>query len=122
MARQERADTEEGSTATEIKRQVYTLENAMEAPITELYVYQTKGENLVPDGLQPGEQVKAEIFGHWLHTPDETLYTVEFVSKGKTYSFSTLHVEDLFEVLYLKGATEADGVSSATPVSFEKAE
>ena len=122
MAAQKRADMEEADVPTEIRRQVYTLENAMDAPITELYVYQSKGENLVPEGLQPGEQVSAEVFGHWLHTPDETLYTVEFVSGENTYSFRTLHVEDLFEVLYLTGAQETDGVSGATPVAFVKAQ
>ncbi len=122
MARQQRADSSTANGPTEIRRRVYTLENAMNTPITELYVYQSKGENLVPSGLQPGEQIDAEVFGHWLHTPDETLYTVEFVSDGETYSFRTLHVEDLFEILYLKGAQEMDGVSGTTPVAFAKAE
>ena len=36
-----------------------------------------------------------------------------------TYSIKTLHVEDVFEVLYLTGA---DAVAGATPVAFEKPE
>lgn len=107
----------------EIITRTYTLENAMDKEITELYVYKSKGENLVPDGLQPGEQVQAEVFGYYLHTPNETLYTVEYTTEGdklvNTYSIRTLHVEDLFEVLYLTGA---DAVAGATPVAFAKPE
>lgn len=104
----------------EIVDRVYTLENAMDTTITELYVHQSKGENLVPDGLEPGEQVSAEVFGYYLHTPNETLYTVEFVADGNTYSIETLHVEDLFEVLYLVGTDEdaTDATSGATVVAF----
>ena len=65
----------------EIVTRTYTLENAMDKEITELYVYKSKGENLVPDGLQPGEQVQAEVFGYYLHTPNETLYTVEYTTE-----------------------------------------
>ncbi len=107
----------------EIVTRTYTLENAMDKEITELYVYKSRGENLVPDGLQPGEQVQAEVFGYYLHTPNETLYTVEYTTEGEkfvnTYSIRTLHVEDLFEVLYLTGA---DAVAGATPVAFAKPE
>ena len=107
----------------EIVTRTYTLENAMDKEITELYVYKSRGENLVPDGLQPGEQVQAEVFGYYLHTPNETLYTVEYTTEGdkyvNTYSIRTLHVEDLFEVLYLTGA---DAVAGATPVAFAKPE
>ena len=107
----------------EIVTRIYTLENAMDVEITELYVYKSRGENLVPDGLQPGEQVQAEVFGYYLHTPNETLYTVEYTTVGEkfenTYSIKTLHVEDLFEVLYLTGA---DAVAGATPVAFAKPE
>ena len=103
----------------EIVTRTYTLENAMDKEITELYVYKSRGENLVPDGLKPGEQVQAEVFGYYLHTPNETLYTVEYTTEGdkfvNTYSIRTLHVEDLFEVLYLTGA---DAVAGATPVAF----
>ena len=103
----------------EIVKRTYTLENAMDVAITELYVYKSRGENLVPDGLQPGEQVQAEVFGYYLHTPNETLYTVEYTTAGEkfvnTYSIRTLHIEDLFEVLYLTGA---DAVAGATPVAF----
>ena len=103
----------------EIVTRAYTLENAMDKEITELYVYKSRGENLVPDGLQPGEQVQAEVFGYYLHTPNETLYTVEYTTESdkfvNTYSIRTLHVEDLFEVLYLTGA---DAVAGATPVAF----
>ena len=102
----------------EIVTRTYTLENAMNTAITELYVYKSKGENLTPDGLKPGEQVTAEVFGYWLHTPNETLYTVEFVVNDATYSFKTLHIEDLFEVLYLVGTEDVDATSGATPVAF----
>ena len=103
----------------ELVRRTYTLENAMDQDITELYVYRSKGENLVPDGLQPGQQVQAEVIGYYLHSPNETLYTVEYVTEGEkftnNYRIRTLHVEDLFEVLYLTGA---DATSGATPVAF----
>ena len=102
----------------EIVKRTYTLENAMDTPITELYVYKSKGENLTPDGLKPGEQATSEVFGYYLHTPNETLYTVEFVVNDVTYSFKTLHVEDLFEVLYLTGTEDVDAASGATPVAF----
>ena len=105
----------------EIVKRTYTLENAMDTPITELYVYKSKGENLVPDGLADQEQVTAEVFGHYLHTANETLYTVEFVTEEETCAFKTLHIEDLFEVLYLTGTPEGvDGESGATVVAFEK--
>ena len=35
----------------EIAERTYTLENAMNTEITELYVYKSKGENLTPNGL-----------------------------------------------------------------------
>lgn len=107
----------------EIVSRTYTFENAMDTTITELYVYRSKGANLAGDGLAPGEQVTAEVFGYYLHTPNETLHTVEFVADGNTYSFKTLHVEDLFEVLYLVGAEGAvDATSSATVVAFAEPE
>ena len=119
----QQVDEVEAPAEDEIVTRTYTLENAMDVEITELYVYKSKGENLVPDGLQPGEQVQAEVFGYYLHTPNETLYTVEYTTEGdkfvNTYSIRTLHVEDLFEVLYLTGA---DAVAGATPVAFAKPE
>lgn len=111
-------DPVEAPADDEIVTRTYTLENAMNTPITELYVYKSKGENLTPDGLKPGEQVTTEVFGYWLHTPNETLYTVEFVVNDVTYSFKTLHIEDLFEVLYLVGTEDVDATSGATPVAF----
>lgn len=101
----------------EIVTRTYTLENAMETDITELYVYKsdTKG-NLVPDGLKPGEQVSTEVFGYYLHTPNETLYTVEFTVDGETYRHETVHVEDLFEKILL--GTE-DMTTGATPIGFQ---
>lgn len=99
----------------EIVVRTYTFENAMDTEIEELHVYESKGKNLVPEGLKPGEQVSADVSGYYLHTPDETLYTVEFVTDTDTYSIKTLHVEDLFNVLYLTGT---DAVSGATAVSF----
>lgn len=102
----------------EIVTRTYTLENAMDTAITELYVYKSQGQNLAPNGLKPGEQVKAEVFGYYLHTPNETLYTVEFTAAEQTYRFETLHIEDLFEVLYLTGAPVTDATSGATPVAF----
>ena len=101
----------------EIVVRTYTLENAMNQDITELYVYKSDRGNLVPDGLKPGEQVEVEVFGYWLHTPNETLYTVDYTADGKQYKFETLHVEDLFDVLLLKGA---DAVSGSTPLEFVK--
>jgi len=101
----------------EIAVRTYTLENAMDEDITELYVYKSDRGNLVPDGLKPGEQVDVEVFGYWLHTPNETLYTVDYTADGQQYKFETLHVEDLFDVLVLKGA---DAVSGSTPLEFVK--
>jgi len=120
------ADTEKAEdnaeTTGEVKAtRTYTFENAMEAVVSELYVYATdgegKGENLAGDGLEPGEQVQATITGYMLHTENETLFTVEYVADGTTYSHTTLHVEDLLDgvTVYLVGA---DGVSSATALSF----
>ena len=99
----------------EIVVREYTFENAMDTEISELHVYQSKGNNLVPDGLKPGEQVSTDVAGYYLHTPNETLYTVEFVTDSGTYSIKTLHVEDMFNVLYLTGT---DGTTGATPVRF----
>ena len=103
----------------EIVTRTYTLENAMTTDITELYVYKSDKGNIVPDGLKPGEQATAEVFGYYLHTPNEALYTVDFTSQGQNYKFETLHIEDLFEVLYLTG-TDAD--TGATPVAFTNEE
>ncbi len=99
----------------EIVVREYTFENAMDTDISELHVYQSKGNNLVPDGLKPGEQVSTDVAGYYLHTPNETLYTVEFVTDTDTYSIQTLHVEDMFNVLYLTGT---DGTTGATAVRF----
>ena len=93
----------------------------MDSVVTELYVYPSagteKGENLAGDGLVRGEQVYVTVTGYMLHTENETLYTVEFVADGQTYTHTTLHVEDLLndKVIYLIGL---DGVSSATALSF----
>ena len=117
---QDKPEGQEEPGEDDIVKRTYTLENAMEEPIKELYVYKSKGENLVPDGLAPGEQVQAEVFGHYLHTPKETLYTVEFVTETGNYAFKTLHIEDLFDVLYLTGTVDEE--SSATVVAFAKPE
>lgn len=106
---------EETPADDEIVVRTYTFENAMDTVIDELHVYQSKGNNLVPNGLKPGEQVSADVSGYYLHTPNETLYTVEFVTDTDTYSIKTLHVEDMFKVLYLTGT---DATSGATAVSF----
>ena len=58
---------------------------------------------------------KVPVAGYYLRTPNQTLYTVEFVADGVTYAIKTLHIEDLFEVLYLTGA---DATSGATPMAF----
>jgi hypothetical protein len=42
-------------------------------------------------------------------------YTTEGDKFHNTYRIRTLHIEDLFEVLYLTGA---DASSGATPVTF----
>ena len=67
----------------------YTLRNAMQDTITELYVYPTgsesRGENLAGDGLEPGEPVRVTVTGYMLHTENETLYTIEYaVGKSST--------------------------------------
>ena len=112
----------EAETAGEVKAtRTYLLQNAMDSVVTELYVYPSegteKGENLAGDGLERGEQVYVTVTGYMLHTENETLYTVEFVADGATYTHTTLHVEDLLndKVIYLVGV---DGVSSATALSF----
>lgn len=109
----------EAPAENEIAVRTYTLENAMDTDITELYVYRSDKGNLVPDGLKPGEQVTAEVMGYYLHTPNETLYTVDYTADGKNYKFETLHVEDLFDKLILQGS---DAESGATPIGFYKAE
>ena len=99
----------------------YTLRNAMEDTITELYVYPTgsedRGENLAGDGLEPGEPVRVTVTGYMLRTENETLYTIEYAVGKKLYGHRSLHVEDLlFDTpIYLVGV---DGVTSATFVSF----
>ena len=99
----------------------YTLRNAMQDTITELYVYPTgsedRGENLAGDGLEPGEPVRVTLTGYMLRTENETLYTVEYAVGKKLYGHRSLHVEDLlFDTpIYLVGV---DGVTSATFVSF----
>ena len=67
----------------EIVVRTYTFENAMDTVIDELHVYQSRGNNLVPNGLKPGEQVSTEVFGYYLHTPNETLYTVDYTAAGQ---------------------------------------
>ena len=124
-AEETEAVTEEALSAElagEVKAtRTYTLQNAMDDTITELYVYPTqtgeKGENLAGDGLIPGETVQATLTGYMLHTKNETLYTIEYVAGGQTFSHTTVHVEDLlFDTpIYLVGV---DGTSSATAVSF----
>lgn len=113
----------EATTAADVEvTRTYTVENALDTPVTELYVYRTdgteKGENLAGEGLAKGDQIQIEVSGYMLHSPNETLYTVEYVADGKEYSHGTLHVEDLTEIIYLIGV---DGVSSATPLSFGEA-
>lgn len=99
----------------------YTLRNAMEDTITELYVYPTgsedRGENLAGDGMGPGEPVRVTVTGYMLRTENETLYTIEYAVGKKLYGHRSLHVEDLlFDTpIYLVGV---DGVTSATFVSF----
>lgn len=112
----------EAETAGAVKAtRTYLLQNAMDSVVTELYVYPSesaeKGENLAGDGLVRGEQVYVTVTGYMLHTENETLYTVEFVADGQTYTHTTLHVEDLLndKVIYLVGL---DGVTSATALSF----
>ena len=62
----------------------YSIENAMDEVVTQLYVYPTenenKGENLAGDGLIPGENVRATLTGYMLHTENETLFTIEYVA------------------------------------------
>ena len=106
----------------------YTLQNACDDVITELYIYETpadgeevapeaKGKNLAGDGMERGEQVSPTFTGRYLHTDEETLFTCEYVAGGTTYYHKTMHVEDLLfdKVIYL---VAADGVSGATAVSF----
>ena len=99
----------------------YTIQNAMENTVTELYVYPSdsdnRGENLAGDGLESGESVEVTVTGYMLRTENETLYTIEYVAGNKLYGHRSLHVEDLlFETpINLVGV---DGVTSATFVSF----
>lgn len=60
-----------------------------------------------------------DVSGYYLHTPNETLYTVEFTADRKTYKHETLHVEDLFEKVLL--GTE-DMISGATPIGLQAKE
>ena len=112
----------ETETAGEVKAtRTYTLQNAMDSVVTELYVYPTagtdKGENLAGDGLEPGEPVRVTVTGYMLRTENETLYTIEYAAGKKLYGHRTLHVEDLLldTPIYRIGV---DGVTSATFVSF----
>lgn len=112
----------EAESAGEVKAtRTYLLQNAMDSDVTELYVYPSdsteKGENLAGDGLVRGEQVYVTVTGYMLRTENETLYTIEYVADGETYSHTTVHVEDQLndKVVYLVGM---DGVSSATALSF----
>ena len=112
----------EAETAGAVKAtRTYTLRNAMEDTITELYVYPTesgkRGENLAGDGLEPGEPMRVTVTGYMLRTENETLYTIEYAVGKKLYGHRSLHVEDLlFDTpIYLVGT---DGTTSATFVSF----
>lgn len=116
------ADGDTPETLGEVKAtRTYTLRNAMDETITELYVYPTgsedRGENLAGDGLEPGEPVRVTVTGYMLRTENETLYTIEYACGKKLYGHRSLHVEDLlFDTpIYLVGT---DGVSGATFVSF----
>lgn len=100
----------------EIVTRTYTFENAMDKDIKELYVYKSDKGNLAENGLKPGEQVSTEVFGYYLHTPNETLYTVDYTAGGQNYKFETLHIEDLFDKILLTGT---DAASGATPIGFE---
>ena len=114
--------TEDAETSGAVKAtRTYTLQNAMDSVVTELYVYPSsgteKGENLAGDGLESGESVEVTVTGYMLRTENETLYTIEYVVGNKLYGHRSLHVEDLlFETpINLVGI---DGVTSATFVSF----
>ena len=95
----------------------YTIQNAMENTVTELYVYPSESSDLAGDGLESGESVEVTVTGYMLRTENETLYTIEYVVGNKLYGHRSLHVEDLlFETpINLVGV---DGVTSATFVSF----
>ena len=85
----------------------YTVQNAMDETVTELYVYPTdseeKGMNLAGDGLERGEQVYITVTGYMLRTENETLYTIEYTAGEETYTHTTVHVEDQLngKVIYL---------------------
>ncbi len=106
------------SAAAEEVTKTYTIENAMTADVTELYVYKTgesaKGDNLAATALKTGDQVTVDVTGY-AEGDNKTAYTLEFVADGQTYSFDTLHVEDLENPIYLLGA---DNASGATAISF----
>ena len=106
------------SVAAEEVTKTYTIENAMTADVTELYVYKTgesaKGDNLAATALKTGDQVTVDVTGY-AEGDNKTAYTLEFVADGQTYSFDTLHVEDLENPIYLLGA---DNASGATAISF----
>lgn len=100
----------------------YTLQSACSTDITELYVYKTgdssKGDNLAKTALKSGDTVNVTVTGYTKEAAGEdkaTAYTIEFVAGGTTYSFTTLHVEDLTGPIYLLGTDAATG---ATAISF----
>lgn len=105
---------------------IYTVENKLNETVTELYCYPTgdssKGENLAGQGMKPGGKVLITVDGYMLGTPDETLWTIEYVTEsGQTGEHTTLHVENelVANTIYLMGA---DGISSATPFAFSDAQ
>ncbi len=114
------SSTAASAAATEVTK-TYTLENAMTDDVTELYVYKTgdsaKGDNLAATALKTGDQVTVDVTGYTKDAGEDkaTAFTIEFIAGGKTYTFDSLHVEDLTGPIYLLGA---DNTSGATAISF----
>lgn len=105
---------------------IYTMENKLDETVAELYCYPSddtdKGENLAGQGMKPGDKVLITVDGFMIGTPNETLWTIEYVTEsGQTGKHTTLHVEDqlVANTIYIMGE---DGISSATPFAFSDAQ
>ena len=109
------------STAAVEATKTYTLVNAMDADVTELYVYKTgsaeKGDNLATTAMKKGDTVDVDVTG-FMDGENKTKYTIDFTADGKNYKFETLSVEDLPSTISLIGP---DNTTGATPIRFDEA-
>jgi hypothetical protein len=95
---------------------IYTIYNATEEKVTELYLYVSgssdKGDNLVGDNGLSAAHATVAVFDDG--NADETL-TLEFTTEsGLTGTFETLHIEEV----PISIITE-DARTGATPIAFE---